>query len=188
VRFHHYPKYKLIVESRNYPNLVTFIWLIRFSRFPSLSTYQVELLKVKVSQQFTFSGAAGLYGSISIQGTGWVVKGKYPNSLLFLVLQVVRFIIIPNYRIELLRNWKYPTVCLVLQVVQFHQYPKYKLNCWNWKYQQFTFVGSLGLNRSIHYPVQGELFESKYLNSSLLFGSVGLAVPSLSHYSRSVGE
>jgi hypothetical protein len=36
---------------------------------PSLSQVQVELLKVKVSQQFAFSGAAGC-GSIIIPSTG----------------------------------------------------------------------------------------------------------------------
>jgi hypothetical protein len=49
---------------------------------PSLSQVQVELLKVKVSQQFVFSGAAGCAPSIPSTSRG--VESVHPNSSLLL--------------------------------------------------------------------------------------------------------
>jgi hypothetical protein len=56
---------------------------------PSLSQVQVELLKVKVSQQFVFSGAAGCAVPSLSQVQVEVLKVKVSQQLLFLVLQVV---------------------------------------------------------------------------------------------------
>jgi hypothetical protein len=57
VRFIIIPSTSRIVESKSIPTV--FVGSVGLA-VPSLSQVQVELLKVKVSQQFTFSGAAGL--------------------------------------------------------------------------------------------------------------------------------
>jgi hypothetical protein len=87
---------------------------------PSLSQVQVELLKVKVSQQFTFSGAAGLCGSIIIQVQVELLKVKVSQQFTFSGAGRLCCTIIPS---ECVESESIPTVhfCWLRLLAHPHQ-------------------------------------------------------------------
>jgi hypothetical protein len=83
----------------------------------------VELLKVKVSQQFTFSGALAV-PSLSQRTSRGVESKSIPTVHFFLVLQVSGHYPSTSRIVE---SKSIPTVCFFFgAALLYHHYPKYK--------------------------------------------------------------